>query len=103
MFDLVPLAGSRREMADLKTQSQFVRKILEGHLPKAVAATVAPTSVGRDHQLGRFREPLRAHLPPPAQNAGGREPGRVMIDSDADPTLVARQVVDPIRNRLAES
>ncbi len=45
---------------------------------------------------------MRAHLPPPTKDAGGREPRRVMIDSHTDPTLVARQIVDPVRDRLAE-
>ena len=33
MFDLVPLAGSRREMADLNVQVQFIGQLLQLNVP----------------------------------------------------------------------
>ena len=41
MFNLVPLAGSRREVANLDGQLQFIGKLLQLHLPEANAVSVA--------------------------------------------------------------
>jgi hypothetical protein len=102
MLDLVPLARAGRKVAHLQLEPQFVRERLERHFPEPIATAVAAAAVGHEHQLGRLGETLPAHLPPPTQNARGGELRGVMIDPDADPALVARQVVDPIGNRLAQ-
>src|SRR5688500_6392577 len=61
---------------------------------------IAAPAIGGNHQFSRARKSPRAHLVPPTPNAGGGELRRVMIDSDADPALVAGQIVNPVRNRL---
>ena len=57
MLDLVPFAGPRREMADRELQSEVIGQALQRHLPEPRPVTVAPTSIGRDQQLGRLGKP----------------------------------------------
>ena len=45
MFDLVPLAGSRREMADLDDQTCCVCEPLEFRFPQPVAVAVAAATI----------------------------------------------------------
>src|SRR4029434_1643568 len=45
VLDPVPLAGSRREMADRQSQAQFVSQALQRNLPQATPARVAPAAI----------------------------------------------------------
>src|SRR4051812_36262382 len=56
VLDLVPLAGTRREMADVELQSEFVGQGLQRPLPQTCSMTVAATAVGRDQQLSGLGE-----------------------------------------------
>src|SRR5207245_686385 len=102
VFDLVPLARARRKVADLQAQLQLVRQILQSDFPQPVAAAVTAAAVGGNHQFRSPRKPPYSHLQPPASNAGRGELRRVVIDSHAHPTFVAGQVVNPVRDRLAQ-
>src|SRR6266446_6659485 len=102
VFDFVPFAGARWEVANLQPQAQIVSQPLQGNLPQPVAAAVTAAAVGRDHQLCRPRKPPRPHFLPPPPNAGCGELRRVMIDPHAHPALVARQIVNPVRNRFSQ-
>ena len=54
MFDLVPFARARREMADLHDQARAIGKALQFRLPKSVSMTIAaPTVSGNQQTLGR--------------------------------------------------
>src|ERR1700684_322354 len=67
VFDLVPLAGAGRKVADLDLQPRLVTQFLEGNLPKAIAPAMAAATVRRDQQP--FRLPMAATpqpLPPTA-------------------------------------
>src|SRR5262249_45611250 len=102
MFHLVPLAGPRREMADGQAQADLVRQFLHRYFPQARTVAVAPPAVGRDQDLPRPGEAPCAHLLPPTADARRGEEGRVMVDADTDPALVVRDVVDPVRDGLAQ-
>src|ERR1043166_7037315 len=101
MLDLVPFTRARWKMADTQGESQLICQALQRFLPEAIAAAVTATPVGRDQQLGRPREACRAHFGPPTLDTGAGELGGVVVDAHTDPTFVAGQVVDPIRNPLA--
>jgi len=61
VLDAVPLAGSRREMADRHFQALPIRKFLEPALPQAVSATVRASPVCRDQQPPGIRVVSPAH------------------------------------------
>ena len=66
VLDLVPLAGTRRQVADLHAQADFVGQALQLPLPRAQAVAVAAAGVGADQQTSCLRIALAAgqtHLP----------------------------------------
>jgi len=44
-----------------------------------------------------------AHFAPPTANGRGIEQSRIVVDADADPALILRQIIDAVRDRLAQS
>src|SRR6516165_10608433 len=60
MFDLVPFAGSRREMTNLDDHPRLVGESLKFELPQAVAGTVAAATIGRNEQSPRVPVSLRS-------------------------------------------
>ena len=48
VLDLVPLAGTRRQVADSDGQIEFVSELLQFHLPQAQPRSIAATAIGRD-------------------------------------------------------
>ncbi len=102
MFDLVPLAGARREMTHMNRQATLVRKFLQTIFPEAIATAVAPATVRRDVQMFRVRINLLAQMLVPTTNRLHRELRRVMVDSHIHPTEIFLQVVNSVRRRLAE-
>src|SRR5271155_5664220 len=102
MFNFVPFAGSRREMTDTETQAGSVRHFLQSNFPQPRSATVAAAAVGGDHQATGAWEACCPHFLPPTPNAGSRELGGVMIDTDADPALIVGDVVHTIRDGLSQ-
>ena len=64
VFDLVPLARSRRKVADGDAQPGLVGQFLQGDLPQSATRAVAPAAVRSDEQLprlGKRRRPIRFH------------------------------------------
>src|SRR4030095_2256039 len=102
VLDPVPLAGSRREMADRQSQAQFVSQALQRKLPQATPGRVAPAAIGGNQQFARRLVELRSQVPPPAAQRFDRKFGGVVITSYTDPTSVGRQVINSIRNGLAQ-
>ena len=49
MFDLVPLAGAWRQMADGDGKFEFVGKLLKPDFPQTDPIAVAAPAIGRDH------------------------------------------------------
>lgn len=88
VLDLVPLAGSRREVADADGDTELVREPLQLVLPEMRSVAVAAARVGGDEDLACLRVPLRADLVPPRGDRRDREDRRVMVDADADERIV---------------
>jgi len=101
VFDLVPLAGARGEMADRDGKPRGVGQPLELPLPQADLGPVAPAAVGRDEQRLGPRVDRLAHRPPPSPDSPHGETGRVVVDADAHPARVAGEVVHPVGDGLA--
>ena len=48
MFDLVPLAGSRRKVTNMERKTEIVGQILQRNFPQSITAAVAAATVGCD-------------------------------------------------------
>lgn len=97
MLDLIPLACARRQMTNADPETVLVGETLQLALPQPYPRAVGPSAIGDDKQLLGLRVAIRAHEVPPGAERGNYEFGRVVIDSDADPAHVGRQVVDAVR------
>src|SRR5579883_2790098 len=102
MLDLVPLAGSRREVADVDREAELVREPLQFVLPDVRPIAVAAARVGGDEQVSRLGVALAAHLLPPRRDRGDREDRRVVVDADVDEAVVGRNVIDAVGDGLAD-
>ena len=102
MFDLVPLARPRREMANVDSDAEFVGRMLELLLPYTRAIAVAPARVAVMKSSRAFWVALRADLPPPCLDGCDRECRRIVIDAYADQAIVSGKVVNAIRNCRAD-
>lgn len=97
MVDAVPLAGPGREGAHADREPGAMRTPLPFPLPASEPCPMAAAGVGRDHERprGRLRRPPQAV--PPAPDRMHREAGRVRIDPDAAPSVIAVEIVDAVR------
>lgn len=102
MLNFVPFAGAGWEMRDPDLKTQIERQLLQGDLPQATSAAIAAAAVGCNQQVVSLGIAQTTHLAPPTADSFGGEAGRVVVYADADPPLVARNVVDAIRNGLAQ-
>jgi len=100
MLDLVPLARARREVADGDRQARLRRKLLKLPLPQARTGSVAASRIRGDQQRRGTGICAAPHRSPPPPDAFDRKGRRVVIDSDAHPAGIPRQVVHPVRNGL---
>src|SRR5271156_5816292 len=73
MFDLVPFAGSGRQMADGDLDVEFIGQGLEFELPQAYARAIAAAAVCGDHQLPGLGIALTPHDLPPTADRIDRE------------------------------
>src|SRR6185312_14880874 len=102
VLDLVPLAGAWREVADDQPDPQVVGQLLQAHLPKPGARAVGAAAVGGDQEFAGAGEAAASHFGPPAADAVGGELRGIVVDADADPSLVVENVVDAVGNHLAQ-
>ena len=102
VLDLVPLARARREMADRDPQAQVVRQTLQHHFPQPWPIAVAAPGIGGDQEPAGSRIDQRPHLFPPAPDTHTGELGGVVVDANADPALVAAQIIDSLGDRLTQ-
>src|SRR5271166_858884 len=103
MLDLVPLTRPRRKVAYTDPQTSRISEPLQAHLPQATPGAVAAPAVGREQQFRCLGVGPRPHLLPPTPNRLRRERRRIVIDPNAYPTLITSQIIDPIRNPLAQT
>src|SRR5882672_4913051 len=102
VLDLVPLAGAGGKVADVDRHVELVGDALQLVLPDVRPIAVAAAGVGRDEYLTRLGVALRANLIPPCLDRGHREHWRVVVDADADEAVVGGEVVDAVRDCLAD-
>ena len=102
VFDLVPLAGSGREVANVDGHFQSIGQALQRELPKTTTATVAAAAVGGNEQFFRALMSLRSHFLPPSSNRLGGEVRGVVVDADADLALVLGHVINAVWDRLTQ-
>src|SRR5207248_1004305 len=102
VLNFVPLAGPRREVADADSDAELVGELLERVLPDMRPVAVAAPGVGGDEQFARVRIPLRPDLAPPGLDRRDGEHGRVVVNPDTDEAIVGADVVDAVRNGLAD-
>jgi hypothetical protein len=99
MLDLVSLARAGRQVAYGDRKASVVRQSLEFPLPEAHTGPVAPAAGRDDEESMRPSVRCRPDSAPPAPDRGDGELRGVVIDSDADPALVVRDVLDPVGDR----
>gem|GEM_PF-4506433 len=102
VFNLIPLAGSGRQVAHCDLQSGFVCQTLQLQLPEAQPVAVAPARIRGDQQAGGMGVERSPHPTPPTPNALDREAPRIMVYPDADPSLVLGHIVDPVGTHPAQ-
>ena len=102
VLDPVPLGGTRRQMADDQSEAGLVGEALELGLPQPAAGAVAAAAVGGDDQVVGGVVARFAHLLPPVADRVDGKGGRVVIDTDAHPPAIGADIVNPVRNRLAQ-
>src|SRR5512133_2090297 len=85
VFDRIPFARTRWEVADRNRQADLIRTSLDGDLPQPSTTAIAPATIGDHQQLPRLRIVLRSDPRPPTTQRLGGEVGCIMIDPDTDP------------------
>src|SRR6516165_7401123 len=102
VLDFVPLAGARRQVADRDVDADFIGQRLQFAFPQPHARAVAAATVSRDHQAGCLGIARPTDSKPPLADAVDRERSRVVVDTDADPAMIGRKIIDPVRYGTAE-
>jgi len=102
MFNLVPFASSRRQVANRNFQARPVGQLLKLPLPKMYARSITSTAICNNLQGTRLGIGFRSHLFPPSADCGHRKDSRFMAYPDTHPPGIAVQVIHPIGNRLSQ-
>src|SRR6266571_8028293 len=103
MLDLVPFARPGWIVTHGHRHPEAIGKGLQMHLPRAAAGAVAPAGIGADQQPPRLRVRLPAEEAPPPADALDGEFRRLVGNAHVDDGLVPRDVVGPVRDRLAHA
>ena len=102
MFDLVPLACPRWQVAHGYLQARRRCKRLQVDFPEAQPPAVAPPAVRAHQQARRLRVGLPANRLPPPPQARDRKTGGVMVLPDRDLPGILPNIVDAIGNGFAQ-
>ena len=102
MFDLVPFARPRREVADGNGEPGLIGERLQFQFPWAETRPAAAAAAGSDREPLGLRVDLFAHRMPPSPDGFNRERCRVMVDADTHPSSVLRQVIDAVRRSTSK-
>jgi hypothetical protein len=102
VLDPVPLGRTGRQMAHDQSEAGLVGEPLELGLPQPVAGAVAAAAVGGDDQAGGAAVARLAHLLPPAADRVDGKGGSVVVDTNTHPPAIRANVVDPVRDGLAQ-
>src|SRR5712691_2759709 len=98
MFDLVPLAGPGRQMANSDGNTHRIREILQFYFPQTNPVAITAPTIGGNQKARGLGIALVSQGPPPASDRVDRETGSVVIGTHANPALVITDIVDPVRN-----
>src|SRR5450432_2049640 len=99
MLDLVPFAGTGRQMTDRDGNAEFVGEGLQFAFPEADPRAVAAATIGGDQKFCRVRVPRAPHRLPPAPNRVDCEARSVLVDANTHPPGIVGDVVDAVRCR----
>src|SRR3954467_1665965 len=102
MFDRVPLAGSGWKVTDLDLDAELIGQLLQLAFPHADPIPVGAATIRRNQHAAGLGIAWMTHFFPPAPDAFDGEFGRVVIDPNADPTLIGCDIVDAVGCDLAE-
>ena len=101
MFDLVPLAGSRRIVSHRDRHAGLIAQSLKLHLPCPLPTAVSTATVSADQEPPRFAVvPPAIHTPSPPDTRDG-EFRRFMGDTYVEHCPIAYDVVSAVGDRLA--
>jgi hypothetical protein len=79
VLGLVSFARAGRQVANRDGQLELVGQVLKLDFSEAHTISVAPTTVGRDHQMFRFGMTLLSHRPPPLPDRIDGKGGGIVI------------------------
>src|SRR5471032_946206 len=96
MLNLVPFTGSGWKVEDDDGQSELFGQLLKFDFPEAHAGAVASAAVGGDRQGMGVRVAATTHAHPPGAYRIHSEGGGVMVDPDADPSVIVADVVNAV-------
>ena len=102
VLDLIPLGGARRVMAYGDLQPGLGGQPGQLHLPGPGPGGVRAAGIGADQQPPRTGVAGRPAGPPPAAQRRHCKRGGVVVGAHRDPPGVGVQVVDAVRDRLAD-
>src|SRR5208282_2230328 len=83
-------------------KSRLVGTPLQLDVPEPQPRTVCAAAVGRDHVFGCRGVTLAAHLVEPQPRGIDGKLCRVVVDAETDIATIGADVVDAVRNHLAE-
>jgi hypothetical protein len=89
-------------MAHVDDQIELVSNALKLVLPDMRSVAIAAACIGRDEQLAGFWVSLLADLLPPRLDRCDREDRGIVIDADADKSVVGGEVVDTVGDGFAD-
>src|SRR5215207_11247372 len=98
MLDLVPFAGSWRQVVNLDRDIEFIGEPLQVKFPQTHARAVAAAAIGGDQQAPGEGIANAADLLPPSSDRLHGERRRIIVDADVDPTRVGGQIIYSIRH-----
>ena len=96
MFNFVPFAGARREVADMDTESRLIREALQFDFPAPTTARIAPPTVRGNESLAGLGIQRLSHVHPPTPDGRHGTLGRVMVNPNAHPARIRRHIIHAI-------
>ena len=90
VLDLVPFAGSRRQVVNLDRDIEFIGEPLQFKFPQPQARAVTAAAIGGDQQAPGEGIANPAYLLPPSSDRLHGKRRRVIVDADTQPVLAAR-------------
>ena len=100
MLNFIPLACSRRKVTNRDGQTCLVCHFLQFNLPQPITSAIASATIRSYQKMGCLRVSRTTHLPPPLPNGSYRKRSRVVIDTNTDPAVVPRQIINPVGRYL---